>query len=413
MRDFEAMRVVVVAAVVTATGAVRAADMTVTVSGLPVPGLVSVKPDKPLDHKTSYVLTDGSQTLPAQLDKDGRLWWFQPKACENAESCTYKLEAQPAGDPADQGVKVSKVKDGLIDVSIDGKPFTAFNYGKDAPKPYLYPVLGPTGAPVTRHYPMEDVKEERGTSKKDTRQDHPHHRSIWTAHGDVRTGDYAKKGTDYWAVGKNCGLEKVTKIVSTTSGPVFGRIVADVDWVTAAGKKELSDTRTYTFYKTNENYRVIDYKIVFKFTEGDVMFADTKEGGIVSLRVATSMDEQTAGHMVNSAGGKGEKECWGKPADWCDYYGPVDGQTVGIMVMDAKTNWRHPQTWHIRAYGLYTANPFGLKAFGENKEGSKTWKKGETAEFNYRILIHKGDTAAVKAPEKYQVYSGEAKVTLK
>ena len=63
--------------------------------------------------------------------------------------------------------------------------------------------------------------------------------------------------------------------------------------------------RYNSFYKTNDNYRVIDLKIVFKFTEGDVTFADTKEGGIVSLRIATSMDQIGGGHMVNSAGQKG------------------------------------------------------------------------------------------------------------
>jgi 7-carboxy-7-deazaguanine synthase len=67
--------------------------------------------------------------------------------------------------------------------------------------------------------------------------------------------------------------------------------------------------------------------------------------------------------IENSAGGVGEKECWGKPAAWCDYSGPVEGQTVGIAVMDHPGNLRSPVRWHVRDYGLLTTNCFGESTF--------------------------------------------------
>jgi hypothetical protein len=91
----------------------------------------------------------------------------------------------------------------------------------------------------------------------------------------------------------------------------------------------------------------------------------------------------------------------------------VENRTVGIAVFDAPTNFGHPVSWHIRAYGLYAANPFGLKAFGQNQDGAHTWKKGETAEFNYRILIHAGDTKQAKIAEQYGLYVGAANVVTK
>jgi hypothetical protein len=389
-----------------------AADTKLTVTDFPAPGLIAFKLDSPLDAKTTYVLKDDNRTIPAQLDADGRLWWYQPTPCAGQPGCTYTLVSTPASDTGSSGVKVEKVKDGLIDISIDGRPFTTFNYGDDTPKPFLYPVIGPTGAPVTRNYPMKDVPEERGHNRRTNRQDHPHHRSIWTAHGDVRLGDFDRPGTDYWTQGKGKGVEKVARIVRTVSGPVFGLIEADIDWINAAGKKELSETRTYRFYKDGQDQRTIDLKVVFKFTQGDVMFADTKESGIVSLRLAVSMDEQTAGKMCNSNGRVGERQCWGKHAAWCDYVGPIDGQTIGIAVFDAKTNFGHPTPWHIRAYGLYAANPFGLHAFGEQTDGSHIFKKGETTEFNYRILIHKGDTKQAHVADEYRIYTEPAKVAM-
>jgi hypothetical protein len=133
------------------------------------------------------------------------------------------------------------------------------------------------------------------------------------------------------------------------------------------------------------------------------------------------MDEQGAnvngqklhGQMCNSNGQVGEGQCWGKSADWCDYVGPVDGRTLGIAIMDAKTNLRHPATWHIRSYGLFTANPFGLREFRNDKsqDGSYVWKKGETAAFNYRMLIHKGDSKAARVADEYRLYMDPPKVT--
>lgn len=390
------------------------AGQTVTLRDFAVPGLVSVQLQDPPDAGGAYVLKNDERTIPAQVDTDGRLWWYQPTPCTSGAGCSYTLLAESA--PATPGIRVKKAGDGLIEVSIDGQPFTAFNYADNLPKPFLYPVFGPTGATVTRHYPMKEVPSEPAK-----RRDHPHHRSLWTAHGDVRTGDFSRTGVDYWAqdndpTGKRTkGIEKVSRIVRTVSGPVFGLIEADIDWIAPSGEKQLTETRTYRFYKTSPDNRVIDARVVLKFSESDVMFGDTKESGILSLRIATSMDEVSGGKMVNSRGQTGMKECWGKEAEWCDYVGQVEGQTLGIAVFDARSNLRHPTRWHIRDYGLYTANPFGTGTFTGKKDGrgSKSWKKGETEEFNYRILIHKGDTQAAKVAEQYRVYAEPAKVTVK
>ena len=50
--------------------------------------------------------------------------------------------------------------------------------------PYFYPIYSPSGKIVTRHYPMK--KDVAGES-----QDHPHHRGLWFAHGDVNGDGFA------------------------------------------------------------------------------------------------------------------------------------------------------------------------------------------------------------------------------
>lgn len=47
------------------------------------------------------------------------------------------------------GVKITDLGEKLM-VEINGKLFTEYHF-KDVPRPYFYPVIGPTGKPVTRH----------------------------------------------------------------------------------------------------------------------------------------------------------------------------------------------------------------------------------------------------------------------
>jgi Family of unknown function (DUF6807) len=382
-----------------------------TPDGLRVP--MCWKSPKPLDTSKSYLLVlDDKRAIVAQPDKQNRLWWIgSPKD-------THFLQLMEQGaDSAVRHVKVEPEGDDKINVTIDGKPFTTFHHNKTESRPYLYPVFGPTLDPVTRNWPMKDVREEKDA--KPTQQDHDHHRSFWTAHGDVRTPAHPDKGIDYWATDRRDkdgkvihspghGWQRVTRIVRAVSGPVFGEIVAEVDWMTDEGKRELSDTRTYRFFRGTDGQRVIDYELVLHFPESDVTFADTKEGGLLATRIATSMTEKPGkGHMVNSNDKKGMDDCWAERADWCDYVGPVNKKEVGVAIFDNPANFRHPTRWHIRDYGLYTANPFmGHKDKKEIAEdGGATWKKGENVSFHYRVVIHTDDTQQAHIADQYAAYA--------
>ncbi|MCL2330475.1 MAG: PmoA family protein [Phycisphaerae bacterium] len=379
---------------------------------------------------------NGRWILP-QSDGRGRVWWWNEEPLPPNQTITSKMGVMT--EVADDRVQVKKNGDEAIDVFIDGKLFTTMHFKKSEPRVYLYPLIGPTGVGVTRDYIMKDTEIERDN----IRQDHPHHRSMWTAFGDVRIKDFDKPGYNFWS---EPGAEKVagaaaasqtegerpkpqllpkhvvTKINRMVSGPVFGQIEAEIEWRTPEGVRVLTETRTYTFFAGDKDERIIDQANVLKFNDMDVKFGDTKEGGILSLRLAVTMDEtgvkkpkELHGQVVNSEGGVGSKECWGKRANWCDYVGPLDGQTVGVAVFDNPKNFRHPTRWHVRYYGLYTANPFGESDFTEDKskDGSHMFKKGESVEFNYRVIIHKADTKAAQIDRQWDLYSSPPEVTAK
>jgi hypothetical protein len=391
--------------------------------------------DKPIH---AAVLVSGSHHFETQSDAQNRVWWWTDGLPANQ---TLVCTLNPSKVP--HRVRVEKRGEDVIEVTIDGKPFTALNFKKTEPRVYLYPLIGPTGVGVTRDFPMKYNPIE---SRENKPPDHPHHRSLWTAYGDIRIKEFDKKGFDFWAetgaearpegmppaVGKGEQVRKpvkslpkqvLTRIVRTVSGPVFGQIEAEIEWRTPDGERVFTENRTYTFFAGNQNQRIIDQTNVFKFNDMDVKFADTKEGGILSLRLAVTMDEKGVskpepmhGQMTNSKGGVGAKECWGKPADWCDYVGPLAGQTVGVAVFDNPGNFRHPTRWHIRDYGLYTANPFSISGLTDGKlkeDGSRVFKKGESAEFNYRVVLHKSDTRAAHIPDQWSLYSSQPKISVK
>jgi len=390
----------------------NAAELKIKVGDKGYPsGPMSFVPEKPISPG-NYMLSAGTERKPVQVDQHGRMWWWQ-EALEPGQAIRYQIDSRvdPAVLTGEKGVYLKKVGDDTIVITIDGKPFTTLNYKKGESKPYLYPVIGPTGGAVTRNYPMKDVDGER--------KDHHHHRSIWCAHGDIRLAG-RDGSSNYWHEKVEDGKLKsdrqvVTRITRLTTGPVFARIEMEIDWInTKINKRDFSETRTYTFFAANTDSRVIDAKNVFHFTEGDVTFGDTKEGGIMALRIATSMDEKDPGKgkMTNANGGVGAKQCWGKAAAWCDYVGPVNNKEVGIAVFDHPKNYGHPSHWHIRDYGLYTANPFGLSHFeGKDKNGSHTWKKGENIDWNYRVYIHKGDTKAAMVADQYRLYTTSPEIT--
>jgi hypothetical protein len=113
------------------------------------------------------------------------------------------------------------------------------------------------------------------------------------------------------------------------------------------------------------------------------------------------------GHIVNSEGVR-DGDTWGKRAAWVDYYGPVDGKTVGIAIFDHPSNPRHPTWWHVRDYGLFAANPFGLHEFEKKQPkgaGELIVPAGKTISFKYRFYIHSGDDKEAKVGEAYKAYA--------
>ena len=222
-------------------------------------------------------------------------------------------------------------------------------------------------------------------------------------------------GIDFWSEGKDHG-NIVHRKFSVVKGGKQAVIVSHNDWLSADGKKVCEDIRRLTFGAEGSSYW-IDFDTTVTASEGPVKFGDTKEGSF-GVRVAGSMKvtAKPAGHVINTHGDKDVK-AWGKAAPWVDYYGTAvpKGKVVGIAIMNHPASFRYPTYWHVRTYGLFTANPFGLHHFKSDNsiDGSHQMKKGETMTLHYRVLIHPGDVKEGGVAEAFKEYSALEKMPLK
>ncbi len=320
-------------------------------------------------------------------------------------ACTLAARGEITIEPSDAGAVVK----------VDGQLFTEYVKLSNS-KPILYPIIGPTGQKMTRDYPM--VKDSENEE-----HDHPHHRSFWFTHMEVN-------GWNFWAEDssfdhqkdeakrnlekKKLGFQKHREFTKLEGGKDKGVIHAITDWIAGDGSKQLEDERRITFSAT-QDARIIDFDIDLKATEGDVEWGDNKDG-VFGIRVASSMDVKhksvknaEPGRIINS-NGLTDVDAWGKSATWVDYQGKVAGELLGIAILDHPSSFRHPTTWHVRDYGLFCANAFGLQDFNkENPEGKHLQKKGEVLKFRFRVITHKGDEKAAKIAEAFAAYAAEAK----
>jgi hypothetical protein len=168
--------------------------------------------------------------------------------------------------------------------------------------------------------------------------------------------------------------------------------------------------QTHRFYGRPEG-PIMDVEVTIHASHGQVTFGDTKEGSM-AIRVAPTMRVEgkvAKGHIINSEGQK-DGDAWGKRAAWCDYYGPVgpNGDIVGIAMFDHPDNLRHPTWWHVRAYGLFAANPFGQHDFESKPAGTGDLviPAGESVTFKWRFYFHKGTEIDGKVAEHYREYAG-------
>ncbi len=312
------------------------------------------------------------------------------------------------------------------DVFVDGKLFATWRTGGVLnhvvlTRPILWPILSPQGTAITRTWPLAKPRRKETT-------DHPHHRGLWLAYGDVliektgttvntwavyRTEPGAPRSTTRYPPGPKGFVRAVSNTVDDTTGTVH----AVLEWLIEDSKEPfLLEDRVMCFSGDGID-RWIDFTIRLTAPRSPLVFKDTKEG-FLALRVSPALTEgkkdtaKTAwfppGHAayLNAYGAEREKGVWGKRSPWVALRGTLEsGEPVTIVFMDHPDNLNHPTTWMARGYGLFAVNPFGLRDFTGGKEvfDFRLPEDGSVT-FKYRLLFHFGRSNRNQIDNWYRKY---------
>ena len=293
--------------------------------------------------------------------------------------------------------------DQKVDVMVDGKLFTSYWWPDTVYKPILYPVLTSAGTPITRGFPIKPREGER--------RDHIHQVGNWFNYGNVN-------GYDFWGNGSegkrniNGGQIKHLSIGELSEGNGEGSMVTTASWIDPAGKELLAE-RTEFHFIAKASIRIIDRIATLTATGESVLFKDTKEGSF-GIRVARQLElpsnedviltdaqgnpttvksmsnKSITGNYRSSEGVLGEA-VWGTRAKWMDLDGNVGDENISLVICDHPKNISYPTYWHARGYGLFSANPFGVKDFTKGKEElNYTIPPGGSLILRYRIIVSSG-----------------------
>ena len=273
--------------------------------------------------------------------------------------------------------KINAVRVGSkINVTIDGKYFTSYTFSSDEKYPFFYPVNGPlSGGSVTSMRNGE----------------YPHHSSLFFGCDRVNEGNYWQEGLERGRI-----ISVNAEILKEGGDTVV--ISDECIWSRPGAASPVKDTRKITITSPSLTIKQIDVAITMEMLM-DVHIQKTNHS-LFSARMAADLSVKNGGTMINAEGIKGEKDTFGKPSPWMDYYGKRGEFVEGLTIMQHPSNPWYPSPWFTRDYGFISPTPMYWPQKGEET----FMKKGETLLLRYRVLVHGGTTDEAKIGELFEIY---------
>lgn len=249
---------------------------------------------------------------------------------------------------------------------IDGKERLRWHFGPAYPRPFFYPLLGPSGESLTRiGHPGAP--------------DHDHHRSLWFAHASVN-------GLDFWSE-NGPGRIRQRKWYCYEDGDDEARMAVALEWQDGTGTVLLEQELITGVRPLPRGELIIELQSRFR-PIADAVVVDQSNFGILAIRMAKSLSGHFGGGTITSSEGEvGERSIFGQYARWMDYSGPVRREETetrwnGVTYLDHPENPGYPAHWHVREDGWMGASLTRLEPL------SVTAEKGLVC--RYLLHVHDG-----------------------
>lgn len=253
-----------------------------------------------------------------------------------------------------------------------GRELARYHFDPADRRPFLYPLIGPSGLSLTRMgHPHDPVT-------------HSHHNSVWISHHMV-------DGVSFWGDhGKNLGRIVPQRIEQYADGDESASLLAVNHWLAEqSGERLLVERRRIEVRPGISGEQLIIIDLQFDADKRPIVL-DKTPFGLIGVRMRKSIGVNDGGGQIrNSEGAVGEKGTSGdngvfwKPARWCDYSGPVTENAIeGLTLFDHPSNPNHPTVFHVRDDGWMGA--------ALTFDAARTIELGQPLRLRYGLYVHGG-----------------------
>ena len=289
------------------------------------------------DKRDIHLVDNAGNQIPLQFQ--GQMASFVLRDLKaGREKSFYFAPGKAKAAKENDGVELTRVQNRL-EIKVRGQQvfsFVAEPAGLPSPdiKPiflrggYIHPVFTPKGRIVTDDYPA----------------DHYHHHGIWFAW--TKT-EFEGKHPDFWNVGDGTGRVDFEKVGQTWSGPVYGGFTSFQKYVALTGEapktalNEEWDVRVYNVGGAQATYFVFDIVATQESASGSPLILEEYRYGGMGVRGNREWKDKTKVSFLTSDG-KTRADGNATRSRWCHIGGSVNGQVVGIAVLDHPSNFRAP-----------------------------------------------------------------------
>jgi hypothetical protein len=240
--------------------------------------------------------------------------------------------------------QIIPLPDDQVSFQIDGVERTRWHFGGHYPRPFFYPLVGPSGTSLTR-------MGHPGAAN------HDHHRSVWFAHAKVL-------GIDFWSDNTAARIRQ-QHWLCYEDGDDEAAMAVSIGWYDAHDPAELVEQQLVAIVRPGEGGETfLEVQSTFR-PRAEMLELGQTNFGFFAVRVAKNISAYFGGGKITSSeGGKSEPEIFGKPARWMDYSGPVPAAsqdppqsvTEGVTYFDHPSNPTYPSRWHVREDGWMGAS---------------------------------------------------------
>jgi hypothetical protein len=278
-------------------------------------------------------------------------------------------------------MQVIPLPESQASIRRDGEELTRDYFGQALRRPFLYPVVGPSGRSLTRMGHPHDPES------------HSHHNSVWAAHESVN-------GESFWG-DRGPGRIVHQRIVRYVDGDDEASIVSINAWIGKGETPLMTERRGIAVRPLSDRQWLMILDVQLEARDRPVTLGATPFG-MVGVRMARSIGVNDGGGLIRNSEGnvneQGPNGVFRKRARWVDYSGPISRDVAeGITLMDHPTNPNHPTHFHVRNDGWMGASLTAEKPI--------TLEPGRLLRLRYGLYVHAGVPQAANIDSRWDEFA--------